>query len=631
MRSRGVVAVGAATCVVAASVAASVWWVRRPAARPDVLLITIDTLRADHLGSYGDTRAATPVLDRLARRGTRFAHVVAPVPLTLPSHASLLTGVTPLAHGVHDNVGFALGPSVPTIAERFGSAGYETAAFVSGAPLDRAFGLARGFDEYDDRMTRGGDAARPAAVERRADETVAAVAEWLRQDPNAHTRPLLLWVHLFDPHAPYEAPEPFRTRFADRSYDGEIAFVDSQIGVLLEGVKHARPDRRALVAVTSDHGEGLGEHGEPTHGLFVYDSTIRVPLILEGPGVSPGLVIERMARVIDLAPTLLDVAGVAPLERIDGVSLRPSMNGGAAAAAEPAYVESRFGRLCCGWAPVHAWRDGRWMLIDLPKVELYDLAADPGQLRNVAADQPSETSRLRRALGGALARETAPSRQSASSESRARLQSLGYVAGGETIKPSLRDPKDMIALSVRLGRAIEIEDAQPAAAARELDAVLREDPQNPLARRHAGLLVDRLIERVDFAEARARLDAMLGRDPDDMTAAFKLGVVSVRLGDMKRAVSLFRTVIAREPNNGDALVDLGGALLKTGRPAEAATYFQRAIAAGHADALAWNGLAFARLGSGDESGAADAMRESLRLRPDQAEIRAALEKLRPSR
>ena len=594
---------------------------------PDVILITIDTLRADHVGSYGDARAATPVLDALARTGTRFAHVVAPVPLTLPSHASVMTGLTPLAHGLHDNTGFVLAKSIPTMAERFQQSGFETAAFVSGAPLDHQFGLDRGFDRYDDRMTRGGDAARPAAIERRADETVAAVDAWLQRDPSAHRRPLFLWIHVFDPHAPYEAPEPFTSRFRDRPYDGEVAFVDTQIGTLLDRVKRARPDRRALVATTADHGEGLGDHDEPTHGLFVYDSTIRVPLIVSGPGVPSSVVVERMARLIDVAPTLLDLAGVPPLDRADGASLRSSMTGGAAAAPDPAYVESRFGRLCCGWAPVHAWRDGRWMLIDLPKVELYDLSADPGERHNLAAGEPGQTSRLQRALAQALARESAAPLHAASADAAERLRSLGYASATDTRKPSLRDPKDMIGVSVRLGRAIDIEDADPAGAARELEAVLRADPENPLARRHVGLLIDRLIDRGDFGEARARLAALVARDPSDTVAAFKLGVVSARLDDLERAISLFRIVVAREPANADALADLGGALLKRGRAAEAATYFERAIATDHASVLSWNGLAYSRLATGDKGGAADAMRESLRLQPDQADIRGALEKL----
>ena len=607
---------------------------------PDVILITIDTLRADHVGSYGYARAETPVIDALARTGTRFAQAIAPVPLTLPSHASVLTGLTPLAHGLHDNTGFVLATAIPTIAERFRLSGFETGAFVSGAPLDHRFGLDRGFDRYDDHMTRGGELGvsgvpserrrvnRAALnIERRADETVAAVEEWLRRDPAAHRRPVFLWVHLFDPHAPYEAPAPFTSRFHDRPYDGEIAFVDAQIGALVDRVKRARPNRRALVAVTADHGEGLGEHGEPTHGLFVYDSTIRVPLILNGPGVPSGLVVERMARLIDVAPTVLDLAGVPPLDRTDGASLRPSMTSGSSAAADPAYVESRFGRLCCGWAPVHAWRDSRWMLIDLPRIELYDLSIDPGELRNVAADRPAETTRLQRALAQAVARESAAPLHAASPEAAERLRSLGYASATGTPKPSLRDPKDMIGVSGRLGRAIEIEDAEPAAAARELEAVLRDDPENPLARRHVGLLIDRLIDRGDFVEACARLSALAARDPSDLVAVFKLGVVSARLGDLDRAVSLFKTVVTREPAHADALVDLGGALLKRGRAAEAAPYFQRAIATGHASVLAWNGLAFARLASGDERGAADALRESLRLQPDQADIRATLQKL----
>ena len=434
-------------------------------------------------------------------------------------------------------------------------------------------------------------------------------------------------MHLFDPHAPYEAPARFASRFLDPPYDAEVAFVDSQIGALIDRLKRARGGRRALVAVTADHGEGLGDHGEPTHGLFVYDSTIRVPLILNGDGIPSGRLVDRMARLTDVAPTLLDLARVPPLDRTDGASLRSSMTRGAAAAPDPAYVESRFGRLCCGWAPVHAWRDGRWMLIDLPKVELYDLSADPGELHNLAAREPAQTSRLQRALAQALARESATPLHAASPEAAARLRSLGYASATETPKPSLRDPKDMIDVSVRLGRAIDIEDADPADAARELEAVLRADPENPLARRHVGLLIDRLIDRGDFAEARARLGALVARDPSDTVAAFKLGVVSARLGDLERAVSLFRIVVAREPANADALADLGGALLKRGRAAEAATYFQRAIATGHTSTLAWNGLAYARLATGDARGAAEALRESLRLQPNQADIRAALENL----
>src|SRR6185295_19211933 len=288
--------VGLGALLAAVAVAALLAARRHPpggsAGPPDVLLITVDTLRADHLGAYGDAQALTPVIDGLAARGARFAQVIAPAPLTLPSHASIFTATTPFTHGVRDNAGFVLGPALPTLAERFRAAGYSTAAFVSGYPLHRRFGLARGFDQYDDRLTRGGDRARPAAVERRADETIAAVETWLGRPAPGPRRPMFLWVHLFDPHAPYEAPEPYRTRFGERPYDGEVAFVDAQIGALLQRVTQARPDRASVVAVTSDHGEGLGEHGEPTHGLFVYDSTIRVPLVLAGPGVPAGRVIR---------------------------------------------------------------------------------------------------------------------------------------------------------------------------------------------------------------------------------------------------------------------------------------------------------------------------------------------------
>jgi arylsulfatase A-like enzyme/Tfp pilus assembly protein PilF len=621
----------------------------------DIILVTIDTLRADHLGCYGDAQAATPVLDRLAAGGTRFAWAIAPIPLTLPSHVSLFTATTPLVHDVRDNVGFSLSPSLPTLAERFASAGYDTAAFVSGFSLNRSVGLARGFGVYDDRFTRGGDAARPAAVERRGDETVAAAVAWLER-AREDARPLFVWVHLFDPHAPYDPPEPYRTRFSQHLYDGEVAFTDAQLGVLLEALRQARPNRPALVAVTADHGEGLGDHDEPTHGLFVYDSTVHVPLVISGPGVGAGRVETTAVRLIDLAPTLLDIAGVAPLDRAEGVSLRPMFSSNHRPIdGRPAYVESLFGRLCCGWAPLHAWRDGRWMLIDAPHLELYDIPSDPGQLRNVAAAHPDEVARLRLALDAALERERAANPGPATADTRDRLRSLGYAAGGGGVKPSLRDPKEVVGLSTRIGQAVEIEDAEPASAQALFERLLQEDPTNPLIRRHLGmafmaqrqyerasqilgalaadgdagaetaaLLADLAIERGDLADARSRLEALHARNSEDTEIAFKLGIVLAQAGDPDRAVSLFRSVVDRAPQNVDALVDLGGALLKLGRSSEAVPYFARAADRAAASPLVWNGLGFAKLESGDPAGAVNAFQRSLRLDPNQPEVTAAL-------
>jgi arylsulfatase A-like enzyme/Flp pilus assembly protein TadD len=666
---------------------ASLDW--RPAGPIDVVLITVDTLRADRLGSYGGRAAATPVLDKLAAEGTRFDQAIAPVPLTLPSHASLLTGRTPLGHGVHDNVGFSLAPSIPTLAEQLRAAGYTTAAFVSAVPLQRRFGLARGFEQYDDQLTRGTDPARPLPVERRADETVAAVQRWL---PGiAAPSPLFLWVHLFDPHTPYDPPEPFKTRFSVRPYDGEVAYVDSQVGVLLAQLNHMRGHRPRLVVVTADHGEGLGDHGEPTHGLFVYDSTIRVPLILNGPDVPAGSVVQRVARIIDVAPTVLDLAGVAPLSDIEGTSLRAAPTRDEAAPDRPAYVEALFGALCCGWAPLRGWRDGSLMLIDAPRVELYDIGADPGQTRNLAQDRPADVTRLQGVLSQALSRASTSSFAATANDARSQLRSLGYVSGGSTAKPSLRDPKDAVALSVRIARALEVEETDPAAAVRELEAVLAEDPGNPLARRHLGMALARLgrfdaavgrlralvsdgdssaetlgalgnalaaagkgedaravlekllsispddrdasrmladlaLERRDFIGARRHLERLSAHDPDDTDAAFKLGVIAIRLGDMERAISAFQAVAAREPRNVDALIDLAGALLKAGRPGDAVTRFEQAIASG-AGSLGWNGLAAAKLQLSDKAGAADALRQSLRVSPDQPDVRTKLREL----
>src|SRR5262249_30554815 len=239
---------------------------------------------------------------------------------------------------------------------------YETAAFVSGFPLNRRFGLARGFDLYDDRFPRGDATSISPYTERRADQTFAAVRRWVEnRRSTGEKRPFFLWVHFFDPHRPYDPPEPFRSDYRDRPYDGEIAFVDRQIGQLLNLGITQLP---TIVAITADHGEGLGEHDEPTHGLLLYDTTIRVPLIFVGPGIPRMATLDTPARQIDIAPTLLDLAALPPFPGVEGRSLAPSIRRTANPPGEPAYIESMFGRLCCGWAPLHGWRAGKWMFID---------------------------------------------------------------------------------------------------------------------------------------------------------------------------------------------------------------------------------------------------------------------------
>jgi arylsulfatase A-like enzyme/Flp pilus assembly protein TadD len=626
--------------------------------RVDVVLITIDTLRTDRVDAYGNTRGVTPVIDGLAANGTRFADAVAVAPLTLPSHASILTATTPLVHGIHDNIAFVLPAGIPTVAERFAAAGYDTAAFVSGFPLDHRFGLARGFGEYDDRFTTGGDRRREAPTERLAADTVAAALAWIER-PRADGRPLFVWVHLFDPHAPYEAPEPYRSRFVAQPYDGEVAYADAQIGVLLNRLTRARPDRQPLVVVTADHGEGLGDHREPTHGLFVYDSTLRVPLVVSGPAVAHARVVTAGVRSIDIAPTLLDLAGVPPLDGAEGVSLRNAVIPTAAFTPQPAYAESLFGELCCGWAPLHAWRDGHLMFIDAPTPELYDFAADPDETHNLAADRPDEAARMRRALEAALARARPSSHGAITTDARERLRSLGYADGGGS-RSSRRDPKDMIDVSTRIGEAVDIEDRDPARAAALLEEVLRTDPPNATARRHLGIALmglrryeeasrvlrvliengdrstetavlraDAAIGHGDLAEARGLLEQVHAVNPAESEVTFKLGLVLARMNKPAEAIPLFTAVVEQEPANVDARVDLGTVLVDAGRAADALPQLERAIAMGANTPLVFNGLGFAKLGTGDRSGAADAFERSLRLDANQPDIAAAVRRARP--
>ena len=699
-------------------------------ARPNVLLVTFDTLRADHVGCYGRASARTPTLDGLAGRGVRFETAVTHVPLTGPAHASILTGLTPLGHGFRENAGFVLPEKARSGAEDFRQAGYRTAAFVSAFPLDRRFGFDRGFATYDDHLPKGNDPRRTPYVERFADATTEAALRWL-ESPSAAGGPFFLWVHYYDPHAPYEPPPDLAAAFPGSPYDGEVAFADRELGRLLAALGTRGALASTVVVAMADHGEGLGEHGEGTHGLFLYDSTLRVPLIVAGPGVAAGRVATTVARGVDVLPTLLDLAGVAGRPELEGRSLRPALDGREMADA-PLYAETIYPQREFGWAPLYAWRTATHKVIEAPRPELYDLAADPGETRNQAAHDPARFAALQEKLQAALARPAEAAAAAATDpESAERLRALGYVAGGGGPRAAaagpLRDPKDGQKLMPALNHGMSVVRTDPPTAIRELSSVLAEDPGLLMARRslavaytaahqydhaiaelrrvekEAGLSAEdavvlgdnlRFSGRLDesmavlrktakenprfaqpwlsmaevhvkkgrMAEAAAAYEHVLSITPDqvealrglgdlalvqqkldeagaryarllevapaDAGALAKLGVVRMRTGRPDEAVSLFRRAIEKEPRSGEALLYLAGALASTGRGAEALPFFERALEAGQRNPMALNGLGLTRASLGDRPGAAAAFRESLRLDPDQPEVRQALAQLR---
>ena len=576
-------AVGA---VVVTAAAGGAWLRIRSAsvqtARSNVLLVTIDTLRADRLGCYGYAGASTPVLDALAARGVRFATAIAHVPLTAPSHASILTGLTPLRHGVRDNGDFVLPDRIPTLAEAFHDAGYRTAAFVSGFPLDRRFGLARGFDTYDDRLPHGEDRRRAAYVERSADQTTAAVGSWLE---GGTASPWFLWVHYFDPHSPYEPPPDFAARFAGRPYDGEVAFVDAQIGVLLGLLEAKGLASRTRVLVTADHGESLGEHGEETHGVFLYESTLRVPWLMAGPGIASGRVPATVARGIDVAPTLLDLAGIPPRAPMEGRSLGPALRG-EAMPDQPAYAESLFARRRLGWAPLHAWRTARFKLIDAPRPELYALDMDAGEMRDRSVEQRDVVDALRRQLRAALAARPPEAGADSGPDAGERLRALGYLAGSsaEAATPSLRDPKDGIALVNRLERGMAEARSDPARAVRELTAVLAEDPRMTLARRYLALALSSAGDHAGAIREVQALDRTGGAAFEDLL----LLADSLRLsGRPSEALGVLGRAEKLQPLSPEPLLARARALAALGRAPEAGEAYQRVLALvpGHAEAL----------------------------------------------
>jgi arylsulfatase A-like enzyme/cytochrome c-type biogenesis protein CcmH/NrfG len=617
-------------------------------------LVTIDTLRADRVGCYGYARASTPTLDALAARGVRFSTAVAHVPLTAPSHASILTGLTPLGHGMRDNGGFVLPEKVRSIAEDFKSAGYQTAAFVSGFPLTRRFGLDRGFETYDDHLPRGSDRRRPAYVERTADRTTDAALYWLG-GVGEHPRPSpwFAWVHYYDPHAPYEPPEALRPRFGSSPYDGEIAFVDEHLGRLLRALEANGSAAGAIVLVTADHGESLGEHGEDTHGIFVYDSTLRVPWIMAGLGVPEGRTISTVARGIDVTPTLLDYAGLKARPEMEGRSLRPAAAGKTLDDA-PTYSESLHSQLQYGWAPLHALRTDRFKLIDAPRAELYDLAADGAENQDRAAQDVPRVAALRRELERVMATTTPSAAQGIDAETAERLGALGYLGGGGapgTSSATGRDPKDGIELATRLGRnGMSVARSEPLKAIRELTALLAEDPgmlvvlrtravayetagqyeaaigdlrelekRGALGAEDSVVLGDSLRMAGKTKEAVDVLERTARKNPKFTQPWLSLAAVFVKQNRMPEAVAAYEKILSITPDHAEALRGLGDLALMKGAVEEAAKRYGRVVEADPADVGALSKLGVTRMRTGRVAEAVSLFQKAVELEPKNGE------------
>jgi arylsulfatase A-like enzyme/tetratricopeptide (TPR) repeat protein len=415
-----------------------------PAARLNLLLITLDTLRADRVGAYGSNRRLTPHLDGLAAAGAVFTRAFAHTPMTLPSHANILLGLIPPDHGVHDNANFVVPEEFLTLAELLGGQGYATGAFVGGFPLDSFFGLDQGFSVYDDSFGKQETGVREADVrggERKAGDVWASAQKWLREQPG----PWFLWVHFYDPHYPYEAPDPFGARFAGSPYDGEVAYTDAILGDLLDDLRVRALEASTLVVCVGDHGESLGEHGETTHGFLAYNATIWVPMVIRAPGIPPRIVSQNVSHV-DIFPTVCDVLGVERPKGLAGVSLLPLMRG-KRAPERPVYFEALSAYYAMGWAPLRGTVNGPSKFIDSPEPELYDLRRDFGETDNVAGG--ADVGSLRKGVEAILRNRTAPEDgkvgQVSDRATLEKLRSLGYVASLPGPKKKDFGPEDSVA------------------------------------------------------------------------------------------------------------------------------------------------------------------------------------------
>ncbi len=626
--------------VVAVSVMAA-GCVEGPNRPRDLILVTVDTLRFDATGFSGAGKVATPAMDALARSGRVFGNAHAHSVVTLPSHATILSGRYPYEHGVRDNAGFVFPEDTPTLATILADEGYATGAFVSAFPLDRRFGLDRGFAIYDDEYEGYGTSAFTFA-ERPGAATVARALDWWRSQEG---RPRFVWVHLFTPHFPYAPEEPFASKYADAPYYGDVAMTDAQLAPLLQPLIDDDASN-AVVVLTSDHGESLGEHGEQTHGLFAYEATLQVPLVVWAPGVVEPGVDRTAARHVDVLPTVLDLLGLPVPGSLPGRTLFSDSHPGT---SQGSYFEALTAYLNRGWAPLFGNIEGDLKAIDLPLPELYDLQADPGESSNLHGERTGRHEAILAALDPAARQPI--DRDRVDPEVVERLRSLGYLAAGGAAPDisaefgSEDDPKRLVAVESRLYEALGLYRAgNPEAAIRILESMLEDHPRMLVAYGHLGFMysdlgrteeavqtLERALARgMESESIRRKLALALYRDgrsaralevmeplvaSDDPETQTVLGRIEASLGHVDAARGRFVRALELDPTFPDAQVDQGILLMFEGRFDEAERLLQGGLARNRFLAEGWNALGVIRSRKGEIPAAIDSWRKALDVDP----------------
>ncbi|HUL14547.1 MAG TPA: sulfatase-like hydrolase/transferase [Terriglobales bacterium] len=619
-----------------------------PRHHPNVLIITVDTLRADRVGAEGSHEGLTPHIDALAKDGVVFTDAISQVPLTFPSHAAIFTGTYPFHNGVQDFTAQPLSERFRTLAESFKANGYATGAVVSSFVLDRSWGLARGFDSYDDAFSGEQFAQKDLGlVERRADASVDHAIQWLAGQ-SAH--PFFFWLHLYDPHSPYDPPEPFKSKYKSELYDGEVAYTDSQLARLFDWMKLPPHDiyDNTIIVFMSDHGESLGEHGEKEHGFFVYDSTVRIPLIIkpaQGYSALPGGVIPTAVEAIQVGPTVLDLAGLrqdAIEKQFQASTLVPLMSGTNTAPGRPAYSETVYPQNSFGWSPLRSMQTDKYQFIEAPRQELYNLSDDPSEKTNIAAKDSTVAGRLQEQLNNRLAlyqgseKTEVAGTSGASPEVLEKLRSLGYVAYKAPLVPGakLADPKDKLPVFQEILRATDLMHLGKIPEAQSLLATLeRAEPNLYLipflqgeasereqrwgeAEKHFGksLQLNPGFEQATMGLARSLgfqgkteqasglLRSLLATNQGDFRAWFLLAQIEAK-SDPKRSQEALNRVIDLQPNFALAFRERGMLNVQVQDYEAGAQDLSQAVRMGLSDPQTLNylGICYSRLGRLDDA------------------------------